>query len=81
MLNTQISIQNTMAKSKAANVEDYRSLSDEALNDKIGEEGLRLQKMKFSHAVNPIENPMVIRSIRRQIAQMKTEQQKRHLAS
>jgi large subunit ribosomal protein L29 len=70
-----------MAKSTKANVEDYRSLSVEALNDKIGEEGMRLRKLKFSHAVNPIENPMVIRSIRRQIAQMKTEQHKRQLAS
>lgn len=70
-----------MAKSTKANVEDYRSLSDEALNDKIGEEGVRLRKLKFSHAVNPVENPMVIRSIRRQIAQMKTEQHKRQLAS
>lgn len=70
-----------MAKSKKAKVEDYRSLSDEALNDKIGEEGLRLKKMKFSHAVNPIENPMAIRGIRRQIARLKTEQHKRELAS
>jgi large subunit ribosomal protein L29 len=71
-----------MAKSKkAAKVEDYRSLSDEALNDKIGEEGLRLKKTKFSHAVNPIENPMVIRNIRRTIATLKTEQRKRQIAS
>ncbi|PSK94830.1 50S ribosomal protein L29 [Taibaiella chishuiensis] len=70
-----------MAKSTKADVQDYRSFSDEALSDKIGEETLRLKKLKFSHAVNPIENPMVIRSIRRQIAQMKTEQHKRQLAS
>jgi large subunit ribosomal protein L29 len=70
-----------MAKSNKAKVEDYRSLSDEALNDKIGEEGLRLKKTKFSHAVNPIENPMVIRGIRRHIAQLKTEQQKRKKVS
>ena len=70
-----------MAKSTKANVEDYRSLSDEALNDKIGEETLRLKKTKFSHAVNPIENPMIIRSIRRTIATLKTEQRKRQLAS
>jgi large subunit ribosomal protein L29 len=71
-----------MAKSKkAAKVEDYRSLSDEALNDKIGEEALRLKKTKFSHAVNPIENPMVIRNIRRTIATLKTEQRKRQIAS
>lgn len=66
---------------KAAKVEEYSSLSNEALNDKIGEETLRLKKTKFSHAVNPIENPMVIRSIRRTIAQLKTEQRKRQLAS
>lgn len=68
-----------MAKSKA--VENYSALSIEALNDKIGEETLRLKKTKFSHAVNPIENPMIIRSIRRTIATLKTEQRKRQLAS
>jgi len=67
-----------MAKSK---VEELSALSTEALNDKIGEEVLRLKKTKFSHAVNPIENPMVIRSIRRTIARLKTEQRKRQLAS
>jgi len=70
-----------MAKSKAAQVENYSALSTEALNDKIGEETLRLKKTKFSHAVNPIENPMIIRSIRRTIAKLKTEQRKRQLAS
>ena len=70
-----------MAKSKAAQVENLSALSIEALNDKIGEETLRLKKTKFSHAVNPIENPMVIRSIRRTIATLKTEQRKRQLAS
>lgn len=70
-----------MAKSKAAQVENLSALSTEALNDKIGEETLRLKKTKFSHAVNPIENPMIIRSIRRTIAKLKTEQRKRQLAS
>lgn len=70
-----------MAKSKAAQVENLSALSIEVLNDKIGEETLRLKKTKFSHAVNPIENPMIIRSIRRTIATLKTEQRKRQLAS
>jgi large subunit ribosomal protein L29 len=70
-----------MAKSKAAQVENLSALSTEALNDKIGEETMRLKKTKFSHAVNPIENPMIIRSIRRTIATLKTEQRKRQLAS
>lgn len=63
-----------MAKSTKTKGEDYRSLSDEALSDKINEETFSLKKMKFSHAVNPIENPMAIRTIRKNIARLKTEQ-------
>lgn len=71
-----------MAKSKQNNpLEDYRNMSDDALNDHIEEHSLQLKKMKFSHAVNPIENPMTIRSTRRMIARLKTEQHKRALAS
>jgi large subunit ribosomal protein L29 len=68
-----------MAKAKKAKVEDYRSLDDQALSAKIGEEEVRLKKMHFSHAVNPIENPLTIRQLRRTIARMKTEQRKRAL--
>ena len=57
--------------------EDYRSLDDQALSDKISEEALRLKKMKFAHAINPIENPMAIRASRKFIARLKTEQHAR----
>lgn len=53
--------------------EDYRSLDDQALKDRINEESFRLKKMKFAHAINPIENPMAIRASRRMIARLKTE--------
>lgn len=66
-----------MAKSKKAKVEDYRSLDNQALNSKIQEEEVRIKKMKFSHAVNPLENPLSIRQLRRTIARLKTEQRKR----
>jgi large subunit ribosomal protein L29 len=68
-----------MAKSKKAKQDDYRSLDDQALNAKIGDEEVRLKKLHFSHAVNPIENPLSIRQLRRTIARMKTEQRKRAL--
>lgn len=68
-----------MAKSKKAKVEDYRSLDDQALNSKIQDEEVRIKKMQFSHAVNPLENPLSIRQLRRTIARMKTEQRKRVL--
>jgi large subunit ribosomal protein L29 len=62
-----------MAKTKEMG-EDRRSLSNEALNDQITELQFNLKKLQFSHSVNPIENPMSIRSIRRQIARLRTEQ-------
>lgn len=68
-----------MAKGNKAKVDDYRSLDDQALNDKIQEEEVRITKLHFSHAVNPIENPLSIRQLRRNIARMKTEQHKRAL--
>lgn len=69
-----------MAKAKkAAKVEDYRSLDDQALTQKIEDETVRLKKLHFSHAVNPIENPLAIRQLRRTIARMKTEQRRRAL--
>lgn len=68
-----------MAKAKKSNVDDLRSLDDQALTDRISEETSRLNKTKYSHAVNPIENPLSIRQLRRTIARMKTEQRRRAL--
>jgi large subunit ribosomal protein L29 len=66
-----------MAKAKKAKVEDYRSLDNEALSAKISDDELRLKKLHFSHAVNPIENPLTIRQLRRMVARLKTEQRRR----
>ena len=68
-----------MAKATKANVDDFRSLDNEALVNRISDEELRLKKTKFSHAVNPIENPLSIKAMRRNIARLKTEQRKRVL--
>jgi large subunit ribosomal protein L29 len=58
---------------------DLKGFSEQELKEKISEEQLRLKKITFSHAITPIENPMSIRSLRRQIAQLKTELRKREL--
>lgn len=60
---------------------DLKGLSEQELKEKISEEQLRLKKITFSHAITPIENPMSIRSLRRQIAQLKTELRKRELGN
>ena len=68
-----------MAKATKAKVDDYRSLDNEGLANKISDDELRLKKVKFSHAVNPIENPQVIRQMRRELARLKTENRRREL--
>jgi len=68
-----------MAKATKANVEEYRALDNEGLANKISEEEMRLKRTKFSHAANPIENPLSIKLMRREIARLKTESRKREL--
>lgn len=50
-----------------------KELSVEELKTAIEEKQVALQKLRFSHAVSPIENPMVIRNTRRLIARLNTE--------
>ncbi len=69
-----------MAKKSKVDVHEYRSWDDAALANNIADEELRLKKLQFSHAVNPIENPLSIRTLRRRLAQLKTEQTKRQLS-
>ena len=70
-----------MANTSKTQVQEYNSMDDQALADKITEDEVRLKKMKFSHAVNPIENPLVIRQLRRTIARMRTIQNSRTTSS
>jgi large subunit ribosomal protein L29 len=49
----------------------------EDLKARISEDEVRLKKLSFAHAITPLENPMSIRSLRRDIARMKTELKKR----
>ncbi|QES90547.1 50S ribosomal protein L29 [Rhizosphaericola mali] len=49
-----------------------QGLSAEDLNARLVEEELRLKKVEFAHAISPLENPMTIRSLRRDIARIKT---------
>ena len=50
-----------------------RALSAEALKEQIAAEQETLQRLKFAHAVSPIENPMRIKVSRRLIARLHTE--------
>ncbi len=51
---------------------DYRNMSDADLKDQIREQQQTLARMKFNHQIAGTENPMVLRSKRREIARMLT---------
>lgn len=60
---------------------DTQSLSVTDLQAKIKEEQVGYEKMKFNHSISPIENPLKIRSARRDVARLKTELSKRNKAT
>lgn len=50
-----------------------QSLGDQDLQARIKEDELRLKKLEFAHALSPLENPMTIRNLRRELARLKTQ--------
>lgn len=53
--------------------QEIKNLTFEQLLEKTEESKRSLQKLRFAHAVTPIENPMVIRNQRRLVARLLTE--------
>ena len=54
-----------------------QGLSTEDLAARIKEDETRLKKLEFGHAITPLENPMSIRNLRRELARLKTEMNKK----
>ena len=52
---------------------EIKSLSVEELQERILSEKENLQKLKFAHAISPIENPVKIKETKKLIARMYTE--------
>jgi len=57
-----------------------KDLNEADLAARIKEDEIRLKKLEFAHAISPLENPMSIRSLRKDVARLKTEVRKRELA-
>ena len=60
-------------------VKSLNGLNEEDLKAKIQEDELRMKKLSFAHAISPLENPQSIRSLRRDIARLKTALKKKQL--
>jgi large subunit ribosomal protein L29 len=53
-------------------VNSLKDLSASDLQARIQEDELRLKKLEFAHAISPLENPMSIRALRKDVARLKT---------
>ena len=67
--------------SKKDFIKSLRELNEADLKAKIEEDELRIKKLKFAHAVSPLENPMNIRAVRRDLARVKTELKAKQMGS
>jgi len=60
-------------------VKSLKDMSDVDLKARIQEDELRMKKLQFAHTISPLENPMSIRSLRQDIARLKTALTKRKI--
>ena len=58
-----------------------QGLNEQDLQARINEDEQRLKKLEFAHAISPLENPMSIRMLRRELARLKTELKKKQLSA
>ena len=68
-----------MANKKFDFNKGVKDMSESDLKTRIQEDELRLKKLEFAHAISPLENPMSIRALRRDVARLKTELKNRAL--
>lgn len=60
-------------------INEIRELDTKDLSERLETEVARLQQLKLNHAITPLENPMLIRQAKKDIARMKTELRQREL--
>jgi large subunit ribosomal protein L29 len=58
---------------KADFVKSIHGMNELDLKARLAEDKQRLKKLEFAHTISPLENPMTIRGLRKDIARLKTE--------
>jgi large subunit ribosomal protein L29 len=69
-----------MAKTQDFN-KSIRDLNIKDLEARIEEDQLRLKKLEFAHAISPLENPISIRNLRKDISRLKTQLRQKQLTA
>jgi len=60
---------------------ELQEFSAEELVNELKETQAQLQKLKFDHAIKGLDNPLVLRDIRRDYARLKSESRRREVAA
>ena len=60
-------------------IAEIRELSTAELQDRVEADVMRYAQMKLNHAISPLENPELLKKMRRDIARMKGELRSREL--
>ena len=58
---------------KADIVKSIHGMNEQDLKARLEEDKQRMKKLHFAHTISPLENPMTLRGLRREIARLKTE--------
>ena len=64
---------------KADFVKSIHGMNEQDLRARLEEDKQRLKKLEFAHAISPLENPMTIRGLRKDIARLQTELKNRQV--
>ena len=59
---------------------DFRSMTNEELNEKLKSLKTELFNLRFQHATNQLQNPMMLNTTKKDIAKVKTILRERELA-
>jgi len=60
-------------------VSEIKELTTKEIAERIDTESDKLTRIRLNHAVSPLENPMVLKETRRNIARLNTELRNRQL--
>jgi large subunit ribosomal protein L29 len=60
-------------------VKSIHGMNEQDLRIRLEEDKQRLKKLEFAHAISPLENPMTIRGLRKDIARLQTELKNREV--
>ena len=58
-------------------LKSIQGLNESDLQARIKEDEVRLKKLQFAHSISPLENPVSIRGLRRDLSRLKTELKKK----